>query len=172
MSSLQASLMVFTCAVCACSTQAAEPLDPGEEKTKKTEITTSLIGPRDTLIFYHFENARAVLVVQIGNKDVTFPVSAKLHTFDQKSGDIGKWINNQYSDALFADAPEPVAIHKIPSLSCSSDAHEATGQSQEEGGKFTRYSVTFSIKNVPELGGFKLKNLTDNARVFVKSEKS
>ena len=85
--------------------------------TPKVEIRYSMIGYRDTLIFYTFKEENAVLRVNIDNKSKTFPITAKLYLFDHEieSEGIKKWLNNQHSDALFGDAPMPTATHQIPS---------------------------------------------------------
>ncbi len=166
------SLMTALMAVVVCSSTllADVALDAGAKDLKKIEVTSSMIGFRDTLRFYVFEEAKAVLRVQIDNKDVKFPVSAKLYIFpgDTTSEGLDKWINNQHSDGLFIDAPEPKSTHEIPAASCTAKSHELVKAVEESFGKFNNYSVTFGIKDVPALGGFKLKDFTDKATVLVK----
>lgn len=157
--------------VSASSLSAEVALDAGAKDLKKIEVTSSMIGFRDTLRFYVFEEAKAVLKVRIDNKDLKFPVSAQLYVFadDIDAEGLAKWVNNQHSDGLFADAPEAKATHEIPAASCAAKSHELVKAVQEPFGKFDRYSVTFGIKDVPALGGFKLKDFTDQATVLVKT---
>ncbi|NNM28997.1 MAG: hypothetical protein HKO57_05710 [Akkermansiaceae bacterium] len=150
---------------------ADEILNPGGEDVPKIEVTSSMLGYRDTLRFYILDEGKAVLRVQIGNKDTKFPVTARLYTFDEGVGDkeVRKWINNQHSDGLFADAPEPAGTHEIPPASCQAKSHKLIKEVEEHFGKFKRYKVTFEIKNVPPLGGHKVKDFTDEATVHVKT---
>lgn len=85
---------------------------------------------------------------------------------------LAKWINNQHSDGLFPEVPEPEATHQIPAASLKTESHEAIEQVKQHSGDFTRYSVAFGIKNVPAFGDLKLKDFTDKASVFVGSKSS
>lgn len=145
-------------------------LDTAKENVKKTQVTDSMNGFRDTLRFYEFVGEKAILLVRLDNKDTKFAVSAKLYLFDDATtaDAMEKWVNNQHSDGLFVDAAEPKASHDIPVASCKAMAHEITEQAEAPNGKFTRYTVTFELKDVPQLGGFKVKNFTDKATVNVK----
>ena len=168
------SLLPAILAAIVCSTPllAKDLLDAGDKDLPKIEVTNSMIGYRDTLRFYIFEQDRAVLCVHIDNKDTKFPVSAKLYTFAEgvNAEGIQKWVNNQHSDALFADAPEPNATHEIPAASCKMKSHELAKHSKAPNGEFDTYSVTFEIKDVPRLGDLKVKDFTDLATVHVKTE--
>lgn len=157
---------------CLLPLHAETTLDARAEGVQKTTVTDSMTGYRDTLIFYVFAEAKAVLVVGIGNANLDFPVTAKLHTFAAATDAeaIDKWVNNQHSDGLFIDAAEPEATHEIPAASCTAEKHEFLKQAESHNGTFSSYSVTFRIKDAPDLGGFKLKDFTDQATVFVKAE--
>lgn len=152
--------------------QAEVALDASAKDLPKTEVTHSMIGVRDTLRFYIFEEEKAVLVVRIDNKDTTFSVSAKLYAFAKETTAEGlsKWVNNQHSDGLYPEFPEPEAVHEIPAASSTVKNQEVVGQVEESFGKFTRYSVTFEIKDVPAMGDLGLKDFTDKATVYVKGE--
>ena len=169
-------LACLTCvllAILACllPLHAETTLDAGAKGVKKTVVTDSMLGYRDTLVFYVFGEANAVLEIRIGNENLDFPVSAKLHTFaDGTDAEaIGKWINNQHSDGLFIDAAKPEATHAIPAASCVTGKHDFMEQAESHNGKFSKHSVTFRIKDVPPLGGFTLKDFTDQVNVFVKA---
>lgn len=151
---------------------AGTTLDAVANGVQKTVVTDSMMGYRNTILFYVFGEAKAVLVVGIGNGNLEFPVTAKLHTFAESTDAeaMGKWVNNQHSDGLFPDAPEPEATHEIPAASCTSGKHEFVEQAESRNGKFSQYSVSFSIKDTPVFGGFKLKDFSDQAAVFVKAE--
>lgn len=145
-------------------------LDTKANGIEKTQVTQSMLGFRDTLTFYTFPKDMAILVVRIGNKDTSFPVSGKLYLFPDGTNAEGmaNWINNQHSDGLFPDVPEPKETHEIPAASCTAKAHELIKLEEAPNGKFASYSVTFEIKDVPALGGVKLKDFTDKASVNVK----
>ena len=162
---------LMTAFVCSGPLLADVALDAGAKDMKKVEVTNSMEGFRDTLRFYVFNDAKAVLRVKIDNKDVKFPVSAKLYIFaaDTTAEGIDKWINNQHSDGLFVDPAEPKAIHGIPATSCAANSHELVKAGEDHSGKFNNFSVSFGIKDVPVLGGFKLKDFTDQATVLVKT---
>lgn len=157
------------------SLQAAETtVDAKAQTTTRTQVTQSMVGYRDTLVFYTFAAEKAVLVVRIDNKTDKFPAKATLHVFAQtaKAEDLANWINNQHSCGLFPDVPEPTASHAIPAESYSLVSQKIAEVINQEHGpvpsKFNRYDVEFKIQNVPALGEFKIKDFTDTANVFIK----
>ena len=110
-------------------TASAEDRSP---KPDRVEIRHSMLGYRDTVVFYTFKEQRAVMVLNIGNSDETFPITASVYLFDKTTTEKGlkKWINNQHSDALFGDAPEPLATRKLPAGFCTVTSREQTGTSE------------------------------------------
>jgi len=157
--------------------QAEVTLNAGAKDLKRIQINTSMVGYRDTLHFYIFEQEKAVLVVHIGNKNTEFPVSAKLHIFPRGTAVEGleKWINNQHSDGLFPNVPEQEAVHEIPAGACKTKSHKLEENVEGVGlleDKFSRYEVVFEIKDVPAFGDFKIKDFTDTATVYVKADVS
>jgi len=150
-------------------------IDSKAKTTDKKQVIDSMTGFRDTLLFYTFAAEKAVLVVSIDNKSDKFPVTGKLYVFAKETTADGfeKWINNQHSDGLFPDVPEPVAVHNIPAASFAVVSKKiAEAIVVEEGppnaGKFNRYEVEFKLENVPAVGEIKIKDFTDSASVFVK----
>jgi hypothetical protein len=151
-------------------------VNPKAETTAKVQVTQSMIGYRDTLLFYTFADEKAVLVVHIDNKNDQFSIKAALNVFPKNASKEGmtKWINNQHSDGLYPDVPEPTAVHHIPAKSFSVISKKiAEAVIVEEGppnaGKFNRYEVEFKIENVPAVGEIKIKDFTETASVFVKA---
>ncbi len=142
---------------------------------KKQEVRHSMIGPRDTLLFYTFEKGQAVLQLQVAPKDGGFTVNGKVFLFDPSTNAEGlaKWVNNQHSDALFADAAKPVEITQLPADTCTVTRSKELGKAEQftpEGPRIFRdYEVSFSIKGVKVDGKFQLKTFEDKAKVFVKS---
>ncbi|QTN31948.1 hypothetical protein HZ994_06265 [Akkermansiaceae bacterium] len=157
--------------LCTACLSAETILDAGGDGATKTEVSDSMIGFRDTLRFYEFAQQHAILLVRIDNRDTKFAISAKLFLFAEgtTAEDMGKWVNNQHSDGLFADAPDPKASHEIPAASCKVLEHAAADLVEAPNGKFTNYTVTFAIKDVPPIGDIRIKDFTDKASVKVKS---
>jgi hypothetical protein len=77
-------------------------------------------------------------------------------------------VNNQHSDALFADAPEPVASDKIPSTQIKIESHQRTGRSVQGNGEFGDYKVQFRVADFATKTGPKLKGFTAADLVHVK----
>ena len=139
-------------------------------ETPKAEIRYSMIGYRDTLIFYTFKEQKAVLKVNLDNKDGTFPITAVIYLFEEDLEEEGikKWLNNQHSDALFADAAIPTAKHKIPEKKLKVISSRFTKDVEETFGNFSEYSVQFRVRGVTQIDGFNLRPFRDQASVFVK----
>lgn len=150
--------------------QAELALDARAKEVEKIQITDSMMGVRDTLLFYVFGKDHAVLVVRIDNKDTKFSSSGKLYVFAEGTDAeaLGKWVNNQHSDGLHPDVPEPKATHEIPAASLAVKSHEVAEQVDAHNGKFSRYNVTFEVKDVPPVGEIKVVDFTDKATVNVK----
>ncbi len=146
-------------------------IDPKAQSTVKGQVTQSMIGYRDTLLFYTFAAEKAVLVVSIDNKSEKFPMTGKLYVFAKETTAEGfeKWINNQHSDGLFPDVPEPVATHDIPVASFSLISQKMVEAIKNETfGSFKRYDVEFKVEKVPAFGEIKIKDFTDTASVHIK----
>ena len=155
------------------------PLHAGPDldgkKAEKLEVRHSMLGFRNTLLFYTFKGQRAVLQLSISNKDESFAVSGKVHLFDGAATEDGirKWINNQHSDGLFADIPEPVFSGDLPKGACKVTSHKLLGTSKNPGpteANFKEYEVKLSIPAHEVDGKFKLAAFTDTARVHVESK--
>ena len=142
------------------------------EKAEKLEIRHSMLGFRNTLIFYSFNEQRAILVLSINNQDETFPITAKVQLFDKSTTkeELNKWINNQHSDGLFPDIPEPVFTGELPKGCCRVTSYKQTGTSKNPGpqtGLFKDFEVDLSVAahNIEET--FKLSAFTDTAQVHI-----
>ena len=149
--------------------------DERRQKPEKIEIRHSMLGYRDTLVFYSFKEQGAILVLKINNKDESFPVNGKVHLFDKQTTKEGlkKWINNQHSDALFIDAPQPLSTKELPAGFCKVTARKLTGKSENPGpgkGMFKDFEVGLSIKAQDIGKNFQIPVFTDTVRVHVKSE--
>ena len=164
-----------------CSLFAAEPASnaAGTERqlvfkeATKQQVRHSMIGMRDTLLFYTFAAQQAVLVLRVDNADASMPVSGTVHLFDSKTTKegLGKWVNNQHSDGLFADAPAPVHAFKLPDGTATVTGSEIVGQEKQPTGNgiFNDHKVNISVKAYQVEGTFRLGAFTDDAGVYVKS---
>lgn len=144
---------------------------------EKKEVRYSMVGPRDTLLFYTFTEQRAVLRLRISNKEASFPVSGTVLLFDEKTTEEGlaKWLNNQHSDGLFVDPAEPVETVDLPKKICQVTEKKLVGEKENQGpggGTFADYEVKISVKDFKVNGKFDLKGFEDQAGVFLKVTKS
>jgi hypothetical protein len=151
-------------------------LNVADKAVKKIEVRHSMMGPRDTLIFYQFEKQQAVLVVNLkhqANQPNQFSVTAKVHVFaDGVTGKaLAKWINNQHSDGLHPDVPRPAATYPIPKKSCAVIASKLIERVKAHNGEYDDYSVQFKIGEVTEKDVFVLKAVAETSKAFVKSIK-
>ncbi|BCX48163.1 hypothetical protein HAHE_20710 [Haloferula helveola] len=147
-----------------------------QDNAKKTEVRHSMLGPRDTLLFYAFGDSAAVLRLQIPNDSAKFSVKGSVVLFaDGTDAEaLAKWINNQHSDGLFADAPQPSATIELPEGVCEVAESKFTGEKQSgrAGESYGEYEVTVRVKDHEAAGKFKLKAFTEKAGVLVKAGKS
>ena len=147
----------------------ATPLKITDE-TPTMQIRSSMIGYRDTLIFYSLPDQRAVVKINIDNKGTTFPITATVFLFDANADQEGidKWINNQHSDALFADALEPTSRYTLPKNKAKILSFSAAETVSDSLGQHINYPVQFKIRSTSQKGSFQLKPFKDDASVFVK----
>lgn len=140
--------------------------------TQKLEVRDSQIGHRDTLLFYTFTDQHAVLKLQIDNKDKSFPVVGTIYLFAEsvKEADLKKWLNNQHSDGLFPDVPEPMSTLKIPEMVCKVTAHKLLDHSKQPFGEYDNYSVTFEVKDYTDKKSVTLKGFSAATKVHVKTK--
>ncbi len=166
---IKASLLLLLAAAMPITAFAERALDT--KKAEKLAVRDSMMGYRSTLLFYTFTDQQAILTVLIDNKDETFPVTATVHLFNEKTSKeaLDKWVNNQHSDGLFVGAPEPESSLELPKDAVKVTAKKKTGESDgHQGGTFNDYEVTFTIKDHTAESKFKLTGFTDTAKVHVK----
>ena len=144
-------------------------------KPKKVEISYSMLGYRNTLVFYTFEKQQSVLVMKIDNQDETFPVTSVVYQFNNNTTKEGlkNWINNQHSDARYPDVPQPILTKKLPTGFCKITSSKQMGTHDNPGpvpGKFTEYGVTFSVKARDIGKNIQLPAFTDTVKVYVQDK--
>lgn len=151
---------------------AAEPLvlDAANKSVKKFSTSDSMMGIRNTLLFYTFTEQKAILRVMIDNKDTKFPITATVYKFaaDASEESLDKWINNQHSDALFIDAAEPLENHPLPADGCSVISHKLIERTAHHNGEHDNYEVKFRIGGFSKEAVFELKKFDGEANVHVK----
>lgn len=148
---------------------AASPL--AVENAEKNEIMHSMIGIRNTLLFYTWNDQKAAVRLIIDNNSTKFPVKGTVYLFDPSTTKEGlaKWLNNQHSDGLFIDAARPTKTVDLPEGSCTVSEHKLLDANKESrNGIFGEYEVTVTVKDLEEKGLFKLKGFKDKTTVFVK----
>ena len=146
------------------------------KKAEKLEVRHSMLGFRNTLLFYTFKDEKTIVTLSIGNTDETFPVKGKIHLFDVATTeeDLKKWINNQHSDGLFPEVPTPTFTGELPEGTCSVTSHKQTGTSENPSpispATFKNYEVKLSMKEHAIDKKVKLSAFTDTASAHVKSK--
>jgi len=174
---LAASLAVLGVPVSAKDAAAnSKILNIADKSVKKTEVRHSMLGARDTVIFYQFGKQQAVLVVNLKhqvNQPNQFSVTAKVHIFaNGVAGEaLEKWVNNQHSDGLYPDVPRPAASYPIPEKFCQVVASKLLERIKAHNGEHDDYSVQFKIGEVTEKDVFVLKSVTETSKAFVKPSK-
>lgn len=116
--------------------------------TKATEVSRyfSPLAHGPTKKFYVVPESNAVVVV--ATVDGTGDAAATIHLFpaDVTAEGISKWINNQYSDALYPDVPKPLRSVPVP----GERFHTKVGpplehERGESGDEYDRVRVEFTI---------------------------
>lgn len=140
----------------------------------RLEANQTLIGFSSTKIFYTLSSQHAVVAIHIDNKDKKFAASGKVYQFTKgvTADDLGKWVNNQQSDALFPDIPEPVATHPLPkdSIKTVSSKLLGTEKGEPEGVTYDKYSVEFAASESKLNANLKVGTFKDSATVYIKPQ--
>lgn len=144
------------------------------EDAKKEVVRHSMIGIRDTLIFYTLAGQKAVVVLHIDNGSAAFKTSGTVFLFAPETTEegLGKWVNNQHSDGLFVDAPEPVLSLKLPDGSCTVTDRKVVGEEKSPMGDevFSDYQVKIAVKEHRVEGKYRLAAFVGEANVYLKKE--
>ncbi|MFM8289735.1 MAG: hypothetical protein ACKOGA_23850 [Planctomycetaceae bacterium] len=155
----------------ATSVTAGEPtlLDLKGKKVQRLEVSASLIGYTSTKVFYTLGDHRVVVAIQVDNTQKGFPVTGTVYQFakDVTQEDLGKWLNNQHSDALFPEVPEPQVTVKLPAESCRTLASQRLGQKQVGNTTYDEYRVEIKLAEAKVNEQFRLQEFKDTLKVFV-----
>lgn len=147
----------------------ATPLDLKGKKVQRSEVSESQIGYTSTKVFYTLGDHRVVVVVQIDNAKKGFPVTGTVYQFakDVTPEEMAKWVNNQHSDALFPDVPEPKVTAKLPAESCRSLESKLLGQKKANETTYNEYSVEIKLTETKVNEHFRLQEFKDTVKVYV-----
>lgn len=158
----------------AATTPAATETELSIKTAKKEQVRHSMMGPRNTLLFYTFSAQKTVLALQIDNKNSTLTVSGTLHIFDPAATEesISKWVNNQHSDGLFVDAATPAHSLKLPDGAFTITERKRVSREKQPPGNeiLSDYQIKITAKEHRVEGKYRLPAFTDEANVFVKDD--
>jgi len=107
--------------------------------------------------------------LQIDNKDKSFPMKGALFFFSEniKEEGINKWINNQHSDGLFIDAPQPTGTRELPAETCKVTKHKYLDRGRMGLGNYDNYGVSYQVKDFDDKKGLKIKGFKGETKVHV-----
>jgi hypothetical protein len=144
-------------------------LDLKAKSVERLETSASLIGFTSTQVFYTLKDQRIVVVIHLDNTKKAFPVTGKVCRFakDVTPEGMAKWLNNQHSDALFADAPEPEATDKLPAEACRVVSSTVRGQKQVNDVTYDQHAVEFRWNDIELNGRYRLTEFKDTVNVYV-----
>jgi hypothetical protein len=157
------------------SVQAADNsaiLDLKGNGVKRYEANQTQIGFASTRVFYTVASHNTVVVVHVDNTDKKFAASCKAFVFGKgvTADDLAKWVNNQHSDALFADIPEPVVTHTLAAEAIKTVSSKLVGidKGGPRGDIYERYVVEFDASEAKLNGNLTLASFKDAATVYTK----
>jgi hypothetical protein len=150
----------------------AAPLDLKVKTVKRLEVSQSQIGFTSTKVFYTLADQRVVVVIDIDNGKKGFPVSGKVCQFakDVTLEGMAKWVNNQHSDGLFPNVPEPTATVKLPADACQSLESKLLGQKTVNDTAYNEYRVEIKLAETKVNDQLRLQELKDAVKVYVVAE--
>ena len=140
---------------------------------KKFEANQTQIGFSSTRVFYTLADQQAVVMIHINNKSDEFPLSGTVYQFapDVTADGLAKWLNNQHSDGLFPEVPEPVATHKLPADSLKTVSSKLLGE--QKGGfrndTYQKYTVEFAANETKLKMDLTVAAFKDSATVYMKA---
>lgn len=145
-------------------------LNPKAKSVKKIESNSTFGGYSKTSIFYLFGKKNAILKVVIDNTSKDFPATATVYSFSDSVTEDGlkKWVNNQTSDALFADAPEPKSKKSVGDGVCKIKKRKLVAKTSDRTGEYEKYQVEFKFAKMGLVAGYEIKSFSEMATVYLK----
>lgn len=128
-------------------------------------------GP--TQKFYVLADQNAVVRILIDNETDEFNTTVTIYLFDLSlhSDDINKWLNNQYSDGLYSDAPIPTGVYELSANQYSINSYRFIDHTIEEfGDEYDNYDLEIHVDDASAEGAYTLKAFVANTVVHVQTK--
>jgi len=128
-------------------------------------------GP--TQQFFTFGDQSAVLRVRfsIEQADLRPAISINLFEPGLNAEEIGRWVNNQYSDAVDGDAPKPIYTTIVAQNNYSITSSEFIDHTVGNvGDEYDNYRVQYSVSDVTDGGNFQVKGFDQEAVVHIRTK--
>lgn len=147
----------------------AAPLDLSAKGVQRLEVSQSQIGFTSTRVFYTLGERHLVLVLHVDNTRKEFPVTGKVVQFadDVPPEALAKWVNNQHSDGLYPDVPQPKSVVDLPAQACRSQASKLLGQKQVLNTTYNEYRVEIELAETKANDQLQLRSFKDAVKVYV-----
>lgn len=144
-------------------------IDVKSKEVKRFVANQSQIGYVSTRVFYTIADQNLVVVIHLDNSKKDFPIKGKVYHFakEVKAEGLAKWLNNQHSDGLYADAPDASATEDLPADCGKVLASKSSGKKDGGIGVYEQFDVKFKITGSKLKSGTKLLDFEDNASVYV-----
>ncbi len=126
-----------------------------------------------TLKIYNLKNENTVITMHISNESTDFDTTAVVNIFEESVTDeaIERWINNQHSDGLYPDVPEPIGVYTLPDENLTVISYNFVDHSAEKfGDEYDNYFVEISVDNFSEEGIYNLKSFVAETNVHIRTK--
>ena len=147
-------------------------IDLKSDGVEKYEANQTQIGFSSTRVFYTAARHNMVVVIHIDNTDKKFAATCKTCVFGDgvTADELAKWVNNQHSDALFADIPEPVVTQTLPADTIKMISSKLLGRNEggPRGDIYERYGFEFEASRTKLNANLTLASFKDAATVYIK----
>jgi hypothetical protein len=154
---------------------ALRALDVSADNVSITDVESyfspNRYGP--TLKLYNIQDQKTVIKIQISNESDSFEASVVVYVFDRslEREEIGKWLNNQYSDGIFSDAPIPIGTYKLSEDQYSINSYSLINHTVESyGDEYDNYDIELYVGNVSEDGVYYLNSFISEVVVHVQTK--
>lgn len=137
----------------------------------ETYFSRNRYGP--TLKLYNIQGQKAVIKIRINNESDDFDTSVVVYVFDSslEGEKIKKWLNNQYSDGLFSDAPIPIGTYRLSADQYLINSYSLINHTVESyGDEYDNYDIELYVDNVFEDGVYYLKSFISEVIVHVQTK--
>ena len=137
----------------------------------ETYFSRNRYGP--TLKLYNIQGQKAVIKIRINNESDDFDTSVVVYVFDSslEGEKIKKWLNNQYSDGVFSDAPIPIGTYRLSADQYSINSYSLINHTVESyGDEYDNYDIELYVDNVFEDEVYYLKSFISEVIVHVQTK--